>query len=89
MSEPDFERAVFAAVNAGGAADTVGALTGALAGAAGGASDIPQELIDGLEGRIYVSLAAPWFFKTAKQRAGLLIDLRPIHPPRPELPPRY
>ncbi len=67
---------------------SVGALTGALAGAAGGASGIPQELIDGLEGRIYVSLAAPWFHKAALQRAGHRIDLRPVHGPRPELPPR-
>ena len=88
MSEPVFENAVFAAVNAGGATDTVGALTGALAGAAGGASGIPQDLIDGLEGRIYVSLAAPWFFKAARQRAGHLIDLRPVHQPRPDMPPR-
>ena len=35
MTETVFENAVFAAVNAGGATDTVGALTGALAGAAG------------------------------------------------------
>ena len=88
MTEPVFENAVFAAVNAGGATDTVGALTGALAGAAGGASGIPQDLIDGLEGRIYVSLAAPWFHKAALQRAGHRIDLRPVHGPRPELPPR-
>jgi ADP-ribosylglycohydrolase len=89
MSETVFEEAVFAAVAAGGATDTVGALTGALSGAAGGASGIPQGLIDGLEGRIYVSLAAPWFYKAARQRAGKLIDLRPIHGPRPDLPPRY
>jgi ADP-ribosyl-[dinitrogen reductase] hydrolase len=89
MMRPIFEDAVFAAVAAGGATDTVGALTGALAGAAGGASGIPQGLIDGLEGRIYVSLAAPWFHKAARQRAGQLIDLRPIHGPRPDLPPRY
>jgi ADP-ribosyl-[dinitrogen reductase] hydrolase len=88
MTEPVFEDAVFAAVNAGGATDTIGALTGALAGAAGGASGIPQQLIDGLEGRIYVSLAAPWFHKAARQRAGQLIDLRPVHGPRPEMPPR-
>jgi ADP-ribosylglycohydrolase len=88
MREPVFEDAAFAAVNAGGATDTVGALTGALAGAAGGASGIPQGLIDGLEGRIYVSLAAPWFFKAARQRAGQLIALRPAHGPRPEMPPR-
>ena len=88
MSEPVFENAVYAAVNAGGATDTVGALTGALAGAAGGASGIPQDLIDGLEGRIYVSLAAPWFHKAARQRAGHQIDLRPVHGPRPDMPPR-
>ena len=88
MTETVFENAVFAAVNAGGATDTVGALTGALAGAAGGASGIPQDLIDGLEGRIYVSLAAPWFHKAARQRAGHQIDLRPVHGPRPEMPPR-
>lgn len=88
MLESVFEDAVFAAVNAGGATDTVGALTGALAGAANGASGIPQELIDGLEGRIYVSLAAPWFHKAARHRAGQLIDLRPRHGPRPDMPPR-
>jgi len=88
MTEPVFENAVFAAVNAGGATDTVGALTGALAGAAGGASGIPQDLIDSLEGRIYVALAAPWFHKAARQRAGHQIDLRPVHGPRPEMPPR-
>jgi ADP-ribosylglycohydrolase len=88
MTETVFENAVFAAVNAGGATDTVGALTGALAGAAGGASGIPQDLIDGLEGRIYVSLAAPWLHKAARQRAGHQIDLRPVHGPRPEMPPR-
>jgi ADP-ribosylglycohydrolase len=88
MTEPVFENAVFAGVDGGGATDTIGALAGALAGAAGGASGIPQGLIDGLEGRIYISLAAPWFFKAARQRAGQLIDLRPVHGPRPELPPR-
>jgi ADP-ribosylglycohydrolase len=89
MTETVFENAVFAAVNEGGATDTIGALAGALAGAAGGASGIPQDLIDGLEGRIYVSLAAPWLHKAARQRAGQQIDLRPVHGPRPELPPRY
>ena len=88
MLESVFEDAVFASVSAGGAADTIGALTGALAGAANGASGIPQPLIDGLEGRIYLSLAAPWFHKAARQRAGQLIDLRPRHGPRPDLPPR-
>ena len=89
MTETVFEDAVYAVVNAGGATDTVAALTGALAGAAGGASGIPQDLIDGLEGRIYVSLAAPWFHKAARQRAGQQIDLRPVHGPRPDMPPRH
>jgi ADP-ribosylglycohydrolase len=92
---PRFEDAVFAAVNAGGDADTVGAIAGALAGAAGGASGIPQGLIDDLEGRIYVSLAAPWFYRAAQRRAGRVIDLRTDGfgpgepPPRPVLPPRH
>jgi ADP-ribosylglycohydrolase len=88
MNESNYQDAVFAAVNAGGAADTVGAITGALAGAANGASGIPQHLIDGLEGRIYISLAAPWFYKAARQRAGQLINLRPVHGGRPDAPPR-
>lgn len=88
MAFPQFEEALFAAANAGGASDTIGAITGAIAGAANGASDIPQDLIDGLEGRIYVSLAAPWLYKAARQRAGQLIDLRPVHGPRLDLPPR-
>ncbi len=89
-----FEEAVFAAVNAGGDTDTVAAIAGALAGAAGGTSAIPQPLIDDLEGRIYVSLAAPWFHRVALCRAGLVIDLRPggpgpnPPPPRPAFPPR-
>jgi ADP-ribosylglycohydrolase len=88
MLEPVFERAVFTVVNAGGATDTIGALTGTLSGAANGASGIPQDLIDGLEGRIFISLAAPWFHKAARQRAGHPIDLRPAHGPRPDLPPQ-
>lgn len=68
MAAPTFEDAVFAAVNAGGDTDTVGALAGALAGAHFGVSGIPQQLIDDLEARIYVSLAAPWFYRIASQR---------------------
>ena len=90
MAASLFEEAVFTAVNAGGDADTVGAIAGALAGARFGASGIPQALIDDLGSRIYVSLAAPWFHRAALQRAGLLIDLRPDggQPPRPTMPPR-
>jgi ADP-ribosylglycohydrolase len=84
-----FEDAVFAAVEAGGATDTLGALTGALAGARFGSSGIPQPLIDALGCRIYVSLAAPWLLKAARRRAGTVIDLLPrFDVPRPDMPPR-
>ncbi len=86
-----FEGAVLMAVNAGGPSDAIGAITGALAGAHRGSADIPQWLIDGLGGRIYVSLAAPWFRRAARYRAGVVVDL-PMDggppPPRPTLPPR-
>jgi ADP-ribosyl-[dinitrogen reductase] hydrolase len=61
MSAATFEDAVFAAVDAGGATDARG---------------IPQRLIDDLEGRIYVSLAAPWFYRTVLRRSGTVIDLK-------------
>ena len=88
-----FDAAVLDAVQAGGAADTVGAISGALAGARFGASGIPQRLIDDLEGRIYVSLAAPWFYRAALHRSGLAVDLRPDGgqagpQERPAFPPR-
>ncbi|HEU0164277.1 MAG TPA: ADP-ribosylglycohydrolase family protein [Thermomicrobiales bacterium] len=73
-----FEDLVFAVVGEGGAADTRGALAGALAGARFGASGIPQDLIDHLDARIYLSLAAPWFYRAAMRRAGMVIDLRNI-----------
>jgi ADP-ribosyl-[dinitrogen reductase] hydrolase len=73
-----FEDSVLDAVTKGGEADANGALAGAIAGARFGASGIPQELIDGLDARIYISLAAPWFFRTALRRAGTVIDLRLI-----------
>jgi ADP-ribosyl-[dinitrogen reductase] hydrolase len=68
--------AVFDAVNLGGAADARGAIAGAIAGARWGIAGIPQKLIDDLEGRIYISLAAPWFYRVVLRRAGMLLDLR-------------
>ncbi|HEY7029866.1 MAG TPA: ADP-ribosylglycohydrolase family protein [Thermomicrobiales bacterium] len=76
MSAAAFEDAVFTAVNAGGATDARGAIAGAIAGATVGAGGIPQRLIDELEGRIYVSLAAPWFYRTVLRKSGTVIDLR-------------
>lgn len=75
-SQPEpVEAAILNAVNEGGAADTRGALVGAIRGAAEGIAAIPQGLIDRLEGRIYISLAAPWFFRAAQRRGGLVIEL--------------
>jgi len=76
-------------VNAGGATDTVAAISGALVGAYGGDTSIPQDLINDLGSRIYISLAAPWYFRTAQARAGILLTLRPDPKPiRPTEPPR-
>lgn len=77
-SDTTFEEVVFGAVNALRPADSAGAIAGAFAGAKQGAGNIPQELIDGLGARVYMSLAAPWFYRTAVRRAGTLIDLRQI-----------
>lgn len=73
-----FEDAVVATIGGGGETDTGGALAGAIAGARFGASGIPQGLIDGLDARIYLSMAAPWFYRTALRRAGTVIDLRVV-----------
>jgi len=70
-----FEDAVFAAAAAGGATDSRAALAGALAGAHFGAGGIPQMLIDELEGRIYLTLAAPWFYRTIQLMTGRGIAL--------------
>ncbi len=51
LHAPSFEEAVLEAVNLGGDADTVGAMTGALAGARWGAEAIPARWLDGLANR--------------------------------------
>jgi ADP-ribosyl-[dinitrogen reductase] hydrolase len=65
-------------VSRGGEADSTGAIAGAVLGARFGASGIPQDLIDNLDARIYLTLAAPWFYRTAIRRAGTVIDLRVV-----------
>jgi ADP-ribosyl-[dinitrogen reductase] hydrolase len=69
------EDAVLQAANQGGAADSRAAIAGAIRGAADAIASIPQRLIDDLEGRIYISLAAPWFFRAAQRRGGLVINV--------------
>lgn len=71
-----FEDAVLPVVREGGEASAYGAIAGGIAGARFGASGIPQALIDGLDARIYLSMAAPWFYRTALRRGGTVIDLR-------------
>lgn len=71
-----FENAVLSVVRQGGDATTMGAIAGGIAGARFGAAGLPQFLIDDLDARIYLSMAAPWFYRTAMKRAGFAIDLR-------------
>ena len=73
-----FHESISAAVGLGGDTASKGAIAGAVAGARFGASGIRQDLIDGLDARIYLTLAAPWFYRTAVRRAGTVIDLRLI-----------
>jgi ADP-ribosyl-[dinitrogen reductase] hydrolase len=73
-----FEDAVLPVVRAGGEASALGAIAGGIAGARFGASGIPQHLIDDLDARIYLSMAAPWYFRTVVRRAGTVIDLRAV-----------
>lgn len=73
-----FEDAVLPVVHEGGLAATWGAIAGGIAGARFGAAGLPQSLIDDLDARIYLSMAAPWFYRTAMRKAGVAIDLRLI-----------
>jgi ADP-ribosylglycohydrolase len=50
----DFESAVLTAINAGGDADTIGAMTGALSGAFNGARAIPSRWLTELEKKDYL-----------------------------------
>jgi ADP-ribosylglycohydrolase len=72
-----FDVVLTRAVASGGPADTRAALAAAIYAAHLGSSVIPQGLIDGLESRIYLSLAVPWFYRTVARMRGRAIDLRP------------
>lgn len=71
----DFTATVETAVNAGGDTDTIGAMAGALAGTHLGAPAIPPELVDGLEGRMYILVAGPGLYRAAQRRAGQFLRL--------------
>ena len=65
-----FEQALISAVNLGGDADTVGAVTGALAGAKWGASAIPKRWLDPLAWRFKLDGAAFSLVRTSSEVHG-------------------
>lgn len=74
----DFRATVLAAANQGGATSTVGALAGALSGAWVGARALPLDLVEGLDGRMYLLMAAPTLLRVAQMRAGLFLHLQQL-----------
>ena len=71
----EFADAVLTAVNAGYDCDTVAAMTGALSGVHLGARRLPGALVDGLEARMYILVAAPGLYRMAQHRAGMFLRL--------------
>lgn len=55
-NEPSFEKAIIGAVNDGGDADTIAAITGSIAGARFGYDAIPQRWIDQLDSEVKIYL---------------------------------
>jgi ADP-ribosylglycohydrolase len=72
---PDFRTGVLAAANSGVEAPAVAAMTGALLGAWIGLRGLPLDLVEGLDGRMYLLMASPALFRTAQRRAGLFLQL--------------
>jgi ADP-ribosylglycohydrolase len=62
-------------VRNGGDAAAFGAIAGGLAGGVFGAAGLPQQFIDDLDARIYLSMAAPWFYRTVLRRHGIVVPL--------------
>lgn len=75
MRAGTFEDAVLPIVHEGHDAAAFGAIAGGLAGARFGAAGLPQQFIDDLDARIYLSMAAPWFYRTVLRRQGVVVDL--------------
>jgi len=65
-----FEKSIIYAVNLGGDADTIGAMTGALSGAYHGIEAIPLKWLDKLEDKDYIQSLADkiWVLKTLRNR---------------------
>lgn len=73
--DSDFGAALDLANESGGVSPISGAIAGALIGANIGGSAIPANLVESLEGRMYVLMAAPALLRTAQMRAGLFFHL--------------
>lgn len=73
---PDgIERLVLEAANLGDDVWYVGAIVGALAGAYHGGNRLSSDLVEGLEGRMYIMMAAPTLLRVAQLRAGIFLHL--------------
>jgi ADP-ribosyl-[dinitrogen reductase] hydrolase len=77
-SAETFEDAVLEVVRRGGDAAAFGAIAGGIAGAWFGAAGLPQQFIDDLDARIYLSMAAPWFYRTVLRKQGLAVNLQMV-----------
>ncbi len=75
LAPDDFADTTLRAVNSGADASATGAIAGALCGAWCGARAIPTDLVDGLDGRVYLLMASPALYRTAQRRAGLFLQL--------------
>jgi ADP-ribosylglycohydrolase len=69
MNADDLRSGILAAVNAGGDADTVGAMTGALLGVKFGLSGIPENFVSGLDRHEEIAALANKLFETTAREA--------------------
>ncbi len=74
----DYRRSIQLSAAAGGATSPRGAIVGAIAGCWAGAEQLPQDLVEDLDSKMYFLMAAPTLLKTAQMRAGLFLHLHEI-----------
>ncbi|MDP7253600.1 MAG: ADP-ribosylglycohydrolase family protein [Planctomycetota bacterium] len=92
-----FERAVIAAINQGGATDTIGAIVGAVSGALHGPNSIPARLVRGVSNANHLELKAKMLVDETvdvrnartlsefeSQLTERILDLRKPHLPEPQ-----
>ncbi len=79
LSSPDsLERSLIVAVNAGGDADSIAAMTGALSGAFNGAQSIPMRWVKDLENRDYLIEIANLLYDLATEGKSRKIQNWPV-----------